>query len=465
MNKKLYKLLFIFLGFIILNPSVYANGVSVSSASKAFTKGSGTSIYVTVSSDSPIVSIEGSLSCSGAGVSSGLDLRFDDSSNSVYQKSYSLSIKPSSTGTVTCTTSGVRMTNMSSGDWIGLGNGSVSVTVNAPAKVTPKTYSSNNYLKSLSIENSSIEFNKDTLEYNIEVENDVSTVKISAVAEDNTATVSGVGDVNVSEGANKIEVVVTAENGNKRTYVINVTVKELKPINVKVGGKEYTIVRKEGQIDPPCEYYEKTTVKIDNEDVLAYTNKKINYTLVALKDSKGKINYYIYKDNKYTLYNEYNFGNVILYIIDDKNKIPKNYIKSSFKYNDDKIDAYRLNSDSDYYIFYAMNVSDGVKGLYMYDSKEKTVQRYNDEISALYKDEANKYKDYLIIISAVFSAILLVIILSLIVNSNSKKKKDKKVVSSKQKDPRNIIKEEEEGDALVEDIIKKDSNKKKKKNI
>ena len=42
---------------------------------------------------------------------------------------------------------------------------------------------------------------------------------------------------------NKIEVVVTAQNGSTKTYTIEVTVKDLNPITVQVDGKNYTVVK------------------------------------------------------------------------------------------------------------------------------------------------------------------------------------------------------------------------------
>ena len=78
-----------FMVFMLFVPNVSASSISVKSDASTVTKGSVVTISVTVSSDSPIVSIEGTLSCSGAGASGGLDLKFDDSSNSVYNKSYS----------------------------------------------------------------------------------------------------------------------------------------------------------------------------------------------------------------------------------------------------------------------------------------------------------------------------------------------------------------------------------------
>lgn len=96
------------------------------------------------------------------------------------------------------------------------GNGSsVSISMAAPKN-------SNNYLSSLTVTDGSIKFNKSTTSYSVTVDYNVSSVKIDATAEDATAKVSGTGTYQLNLYNNDIKVVVTAENGSKRTY--NVTV-------------------------------------------------------------------------------------------------------------------------------------------------------------------------------------------------------------------------------------------------
>lgn len=433
-----------FMAFMLFIPNASANSISVKSDASAVTKGSVVTVSVTVSSDSPIVSIEGTLSCSGAGASGGLDLKFDDSSNSVYNKSYSYKVKTTSSGTLTCSTSGARLTNMSSGDWQSLGSSSTSVTVKEPVVIPPKEYSRNNYLKSLSIEGYEISFDKETLEYSIEVENDVEKVNISASPEDSKASVSGTGEREVTEGNNKLEVKVTAENGNERTYVINVKVKELDPINVKVDNKEYTVIRKEDVLEPP-KNYEKTTVNINGEEVLAYYNKNTKYTLVGLKDKNGNSDYYIYDNGKYTLYKEYTFNGITLYLTGKKVDIP-NFKKSSFNYSDDKIEGYKLTDDNlikktyalddsdlkNFYLFYAVNIETGKESLYQYDPSEGTVQKYSSSMMNLlemYKNEADRN----FILFVVVSVVLVILIIAKIVMSIVKSKKNNNGISKKGK--------------------------------
>lgn len=434
------KIKYLLIGFVcfMFCDYVYASSVSISSSSTSVTTGTAVTVTATVSSDTPVVSIEGTLMCKGAGVSSGTDMNFDDSSNSVYSKKYSITVKPSSAGTMVCSVTGARLTNMSSDSWQNLGDKSVNVTVKAPAVVAPRTYSSNNYLKDLGIEGFTLTpgFSKDTLEYSVEVPNDTKTITITALKDDSSASVSGTGEKEVSEGTNKFEIKVTAENGNVKTYIINVTVKELDPISVKIGKDEYTIIRKEGVLDAP-DNYEKDTVKINNEDVLCYKNKITNNILIGLKDKDGNSAYYTYdaKKNTYTKYNGYKIGGLYLSILDmPSDKLPSGYSKVSFMYNNNKLDGYQ-NIDryvtyaadenvkgSSFYLVYALNEITGKESLYVYDKDENTMQRYNADMVSSSESKADKYFLYMLISFVITAIALLSLVIVLVKKKKSKVK-------------------------------------------
>ncbi len=105
--------------------------------------------------------------------------------------------------------------------------------------------SDNNYLKSLSISNGKINFSKNTTTYNVDVENDVESVTISATLDDNKASfVNGTGPrtVNLSLGNNTVYIQVQNEKGELRTYTLNINRKDgrdsdstLKEINLSTG--------------------------------------------------------------------------------------------------------------------------------------------------------------------------------------------------------------------------------------
>ena len=259
------------------------------------------------------------------------------------------------------------------------------------------------------------EFSKDTTEYNIEVPNDVTTVNIKASATDENASVSGTGEQEVSEGKNKLEIKVTAENGNVKTYIVNVIVKELDPINVKVDDKEYTIVRKEDGLEVP-DGFKKTSIKIDKEDVLAYKNDTLGYTLVALKDKNGDIKYYIYDNGKYTEFLVLEAKGVKVIVLDHpKDKIIEDYILSEFEVDEVKYKGYKANKDSKFYLIYAKNYDTGKDYLYQYDSLDGTLQRYNSDEVNIGKDNNSAYKTYFIIATIIGIVILLAYIITVIV--------------------------------------------------
>lgn len=85
--------------------------------------------------------------------------------------------------------------------------------------------SNNNYLSNLSVKGYKLdkEFCKDNNTYFVNVDDDVSSINISAKKEDTTATICIYGNENLKEGINKILINVTAENGNVRTYRIYIT--------------------------------------------------------------------------------------------------------------------------------------------------------------------------------------------------------------------------------------------------
>lgn len=85
------------------------------------------------------------------------------------------------------------------------------------------TWSTNNYLKTLSSSVVAIPFVKTTTTYNVSVANSVTTINLVAVAEDSKATVVKSGDSNFIVGSNKITVKVTSESGAIRYYYVYVT--------------------------------------------------------------------------------------------------------------------------------------------------------------------------------------------------------------------------------------------------
>ncbi len=83
--------------------------------------------------------------------------------------------------------------------------------------------SPNNWLSSLSVEGYEFSFDGNkTSGYSIEVPESVSSVNITAKAISSKAKIQGTGKVNLNAGKNNVKIVVTAENGNTKTYNLEI---------------------------------------------------------------------------------------------------------------------------------------------------------------------------------------------------------------------------------------------------
>ncbi|MBQ9071779.1 MAG: cadherin-like beta sandwich domain-containing protein [Bacilli bacterium] len=326
-----------------------------------------------------------------------------------------------STGTATITITAADVSDAEGNEY----TSSRSTTINVVKKTsTPSinvnpVYSKNNYLKGLSIDGYTLtpEFNKETLEYTVELEPGTELVNIIASLEDTSASLKGTGEVNVSEGINTLEVVVTAENGNERTYKITASVEEKDPIEVNLNNKNYRVVKKKELIELK-EGYKETTVKINDFEIPAIYNEVTKVTLVGLKDEEGNVKLFSYdtKTGIYSEYKEFNFDLMNLYIHDTKDN---KYKKATIKINDVEVTAYKLEGIDDYYLVYGTNTSTGYEGYYLYDTKENSIQRYDTTLLDKVTEEKDKYLTMVIVLSCVCFLTMLFLLIE--VNKYNKK--------------------------------------------
>ena len=297
--------------------------------------------------------------------------------------------------------------------------------------VEPKSYSSVNNLKSLTIGDYSLNptFDPGTTSYNVTVPKGTETINIFAEVQDSKSSVSGLGEKSVTEGMNVFELIVTAENGSQKTYTLNVEVEE-DPIIVNMNKQDYSIVKQEQAMPPISSYYSATKIEykynVEGEEkifeVPAYYSEVTKFTLLGLKDEKGNVGLYIYNDESkvFTSYNEYNFGNIVLYKLDAKeDKILKDMLKTKANLNGNKLDAYQFNEGSEYYLLYGINVNTGNEGWFMYDSKENTLQRYDIEDITRLIDKNNKFIFVVLLLSVV--CFLMLTFLLIYINKGVKK--------------------------------------------
>ena len=454
MKKILKYLLTILFSFTLICENVFAANYSISVTSSSVTVGNSVTLRVNGSG------LTGRFNITSSNTSVAT---LSGSSVWVENNTQSITIKTKNVGTTVITVTPTDGISDTMGNEASLSTKKITITVKAKSTsnntTTPaKPKSTNSYLSSLTIDGYELDskFDKETLEYSVIVKEGTENIKVNAQLADSSAKVTGVGKLNVTEGLNTFNVVVTAENGSKRTYVLKVTVKEYAPINVKVGTDEYTVVRKRKDLPEISDYFTEKEVTIGEDKVEGYYNENLKYTVVGLKDKFGNISYYIYDDGEYVLYNEQVFNGMVLRVLDKK--MPSGYKKTSFSYNDTKIDSYQEvkldiikntyaldNNDisgNNFYLFYAVNMETGKEELYQYDSVEKTVQRYNTLILDMYKEQSNKY--YLYLLCSIFVLGVTIVTFSTIIicgNKRRKKLANKKKNSNKNRKKKNIDEE------------------------
>lgn len=361
----------------------------------------------------------------------------------VLKKTYTFTFKTLKSGTTKLSVDGYRAYVSSDLSALSLSANTKQIRIITQAELEA-SYSKNNNLSALEVEGFTLtpEFKTDILEYSVVVPENTKEVNIKANVQDKRASVNGIGTQAVNPGANKFSVVVRAQSGAEKTYVINVEVKDENPINVTVNGKNYTVVKIKENL-PAASLYTETTININGFEIPAYKNDNTNLVLVGLKDEEGNISLYIYnKDkNEYQEYNEIGVNKITIFPLTSNEEI-KGYKKDTITINGVKVDGYYYTKDSDYVIIYGINVETGDKGFYMYDKKMQSLIKYNDEYIIDLSKKIELYSYIIIGFSGVF-ILMIIIMIALAKKKSGKQKKQKPIEKEIKKnvDEKNVIEE------------------------
>ncbi len=431
---KKIKALLIALICAILMPSVVnaaSGSISVTGSSSAVV-GNRVTITVTLSSSTAIGSWQMSLNYDrnylqlvSSTAEAGGTTMASSSAGGTRSKSYTFVFKTLKTGNTRVSVSSYLAYAYSDLSQMDLTSSSRSIHIMTQAELEA-SYSDNNNLRDLSVAvgeetyEISPEFDSDTLEYSVTVPTGTTLVNVSATRSDSTASVDGDGEIEVTEGLNTIPIVVTAQNGDEKTYTLIVNVEDQNPIEVPIDGKTYTVVKSDTLLTAPTTFTA-TTVPIDGFDIPAFVNEVIGYTLVGLKDESGNIVLYRYQDDEYSLYNELTSKSYTLVPVAFDSEL--DYIKTTVEINGATVDAYKYSEDSSLYIINAINLENGETNLYLYDPESGAAILFDES----FINEANQtiqYYTYVIIAFAGALFLMLILIFGLL---HSTKKKQKKI--------------------------------------
>ena len=274
-----------------------------------------------------------------------------------------------------------------------------------------KTKSADNSLASLTLSSGSLSpaFKYNVTNYTAEIANDVTSVVVSAKTSNANATVESVkGGENLSVGANKIQIVVKAENGVTATYTITVTRKESgdttddntdepEPDNTDepqeqcydIGGvKMYP--SEDGDESQIPEGFALSEITLWEKAYPYWVNDTIgsDVGLIYLVDENQENGawYRISEASPYEANPFICFKSEYGYIIATPEKMnetaPAGYTSETINIEGKGVaDAFVKAGDEENCLIYAVN-QDGVYGLYQYDLQDRTYMRYKEAPAA-----------------------------------------------------------------------------------
>lgn len=265
--------------------------------------------------------------------------------------------------------------------------------------------SSDNSLSSLTLSAGKLSpaFKYNITNYTAEVENDVTSVVVSAKANNENATVESVkGGEKLVVGSNKIQIVVKAENGVTATYVVNVTRKaagdddkqkdsekdeqqdgDLSQQYYEINGQKlYPATSIPEEVVP--QDFEQGTMKLWEKDYPYLYNDKIGSQICLLylvdENKENGALYMVMDSAPYEAYPYVSFSSEFGYIVvvpdADETTLPAGYKAGTLDIEGKgSIGAYYYGKDKDVCLVYAVN-NEGNYGWYLYDVNERTYMRY-----------------------------------------------------------------------------------------
>lgn len=301
---------------------------------------------------------------------------------------------------------------------VGVGTSSVSVTGNtrlidgneedmtvssSKGSVTGKAaanYSSDNTLKSLKISPGVLSpaFSSSTTYYTTSVDADVETLVVNAVANDSNATVS-VKYANLDMGANKTYVVVTAQNGDTKTYTIATTrgdatetestteeesqseTEEIVETEVSIDGTRYKVLNSFEEHPLPEGFTEFVCTDYEGLNLLAGKQESTGLVIMYLENVDGTATsgFFIYDRDSgdfypYNTVSQPNFNYCILPL--SKAGISLTGLElTTGQIAGNEVECY-TDADRTFFVFYGID-SNGVEGFYKYLISDGTIQLYD----------------------------------------------------------------------------------------
>ena len=254
-------------------------------------------------------------------------------------------------------------------------------TPSAPGK------SSNNALSALTVSAGTLTpaFDPAVTEYALSLPQGTEKLTLTATPSDSNATVQGDGELALQEGENTLPLVVTAENGDTKTYTVTAKVAQAPTLFLSFSGAKLGVVKDVEGVTPPTGFTAAEPVSQGGDTLPLWVDASGKHTLVYLVDEKGVVGFYLYSRTEGVLspYLPLAYGGttyIYTGIPSEKASVPGlkaatveafSQTLSGWRYEDAAL--------SDFLVLYLMD-DGGQYGYYTYDSKNATLQRFSGAV-------------------------------------------------------------------------------------
>ena len=248
--------------------------------------------------------------------------------------------------------------------------------------------SSNNALSTLTVSAGTLTpaFDPAVTEYTLSLPQGTEKLTLTATPSDSNATVQGDGELTLQEGENTLPLVVTAENGDTKTYTVTAKVAQAPTLFLDYNGQRLGVVKDVSQVTPPAGFAPAEPITYSGDTLPIWTDVSGKRTLVYLMDEKTSAQgFYLFSQTTgvQSPYLPILCGSVT-YIYTD---IPKELSSvpgltpATVKAFGQTLNGWTYNDASlkDFCVLYLMDDA-GSYGYYTYDSREETLQRFSGAV-------------------------------------------------------------------------------------
>lgn len=248
--------------------------------------------------------------------------------------------------------------------------------------------SGNNALSTLTVSAGTLTpaFDPAVTEYTLSLPQGTEKLTLTATPSDSNATVQGDGELTLQEGENTLPLVVTAENGDTKTYTVTAKVAQAPTLFLDYNGQRLGVVKDVSQVTPPAGFAPAEPITYSGDTLPIWTDVSGKRTLVYLLDEKTSAQgFYLFSQTTgvQSPYLPILCGSVT-YIYTD---IPKELSSVSgltpatVKAFGQTLNGWTYNDASlkDFCVLYLMDDA-GSYGYYTYDSRAETLQRFSGAV-------------------------------------------------------------------------------------